>query len=66
MIDFAIGVAIGFIAALATCGAWALRLNHGSGPPWMMLSGAAAGYAGGLVGVFVAFCWLLAEAFRPR
>jgi len=65
MIDFAIGVAIGFIAALATCGAWALRLQHGD-PPWVMLSGAACGYVGGVAGVLIVFCFLLVEAFRPR
>lgn len=65
MIDFAIGAAIGLVAALAVCGAWALRLQQGD-PPWVMLSGAAAGYVGGLLGVFIVFCFLLAEAFRPR
>lgn len=65
MIDFAIGAAIGLVAALAVCGAWALRLQQGD-PPIYMLSGAAAGYAGGLATVFVVFCLLLAEAFRPR
>ena len=66
MIDFAIGVAIGLVAAFATCGFWALRVNHGGSPPYAILTGVVGGYGCGLFVALLAFCWLLAEAFRPR
>lgn len=63
MTDFLIGAAIGLVAALAVCGAWALRLQQGD-PPVYILSGAAVGYVGGIIAVFLVFCFMLAEAFR--
>lgn len=65
MIDFTTGIAIGVIAALLSCGAWALRIGYGD-PPYVMLGGVAAGFVGTLTVAFLLFCWALAEAFKPR
>lgn len=64
MTDFIIGTAIGALSAFLTCGAFWLRGGYST--LWPIIFGTASGYVGGMVAAFLVFCFLLAEAFRPR